>query len=142
MQLDSFHGLIIHILLSFLEFKQPEHGFKSSKIFSMKSTVIKLNSRICCTGNETGCLNGGKLKNHLHKIMMPILVQQYRVSIKYLYDLSTVSPILTSIIISNKIWHDYYLWRLTVSEEYAITLCITLKSINKLHLTLCKVHYV
>jgi hypothetical protein len=72
LQLGSFHGLTIQVLLRFLEFKQPEHGFKSSKTFSMKTTVIKLNGRICCAGNESGCLNGGKLNNHLHKIMMLI----------------------------------------------------------------------
>jgi hypothetical protein len=84
LHLDSFHGLTIQVLLNFLEFKQPEHGFKSSKIFSMKSTVIKLNNRICCAGNETGCLNGGKLNNNLHKIMMPI----YSTKIQDKYTLS------------------------------------------------------
>jgi len=87
LQLDSFHDLTIQVLLSFLEFKQPEHGFNLTKIFSMKSTVIKLNSRICCAGNETGCLNGGKLNNHLHKIMMPIystkIQDNYKIFVRF-----------------------------------------------------------
>jgi len=89
LQLDSFLGLTIQVLLRFLEFKQPEHGFKSSKIFSTKSTVIKLNSRICCAGNESGCLNGGKLNNHLHKIKIPIystkIKDNYKLSVRFVH---------------------------------------------------------
>jgi len=53
----------------------------------MKFTVIKLNNRICCAGNETGCLNGGKLNNHLHKIMMPIystkIQDKYKIPVRF-----------------------------------------------------------
>jgi hypothetical protein len=69
----------------------------------MKSTVIKLNSRICCAGTKTGCLHGGKLNNHLHKIMMPNYNKEFKVTTKYLFGLLILSPILNSIIMGNEI---------------------------------------
>ena len=74
--------------------------------------------------------------------MMPNYNKEFKVTTKYLFGLLILSPILNSIIMGNEIWHDYYLWSLTVSEEYGTILHITLKDLNKLHLTLYKVHYV